>query len=415
MKKQRPFFKKPLFIVVAACLCAVIAIFSWNRYNRQSKFEKEQNTKTVLVVRRDVRRDLLLTGKILPSSSIAVYSPVSGQLKQIHVQEGQRVIDGQLLFAVLQDTSGQKELEARQSEVQRTRIELQAAEENLERRKNVKDLFSQAENEKAENDFDRAQLAYNTAREQLNLLENSLGLSGSAGTSRKSRKGIDSRTSIIFVKAPKKGVVTFLNKAVGESVMATTESAEATGREVLIVSDIEQMMVRSRILESDLAIVKTGQPVQIKLDAFPEKSYRGKVSRISQQGVEDKAGGYTYFVTDILIENPDQDVRAQMNASVELIAAERKDVLALPANAVATLSGNSVVELPRQSSNSPARYKSIKTGITTDLWVEIEGDDLKVGDKVLEIDFARLDLKKLAEGRLGDGAVSESTSTINKK
>ncbi|NBW82351.1 biotin/lipoyl-binding protein, partial [bacterium] len=248
MKKQRPFFKKPLFIIIAASLCAIIAIFSWTRYNRLAKFEKDQNAKTVSVVRRDIRRDLLLTGKILPSSSIAVYSPVSGQLKQIHVQEGQRVNDGQLLFAVLQDTSGQKELEARQSEVQRTRLELQAAEENLERRKNVKDLFSQVENEKAENDFERAQLAHNTAREQLNLLENSLGLSGGTNPIRKTKKGVVSRTSIIFVKAPKRGVVTFLNKAVGESVMATTESAEATGREVLILSDIEQMMVRSKIL-----------------------------------------------------------------------------------------------------------------------------------------------------------------------
>ena len=404
-----------MFIIIAASLCAIIAIFSWTRYNRLAKFEKDQNAKTVSVVRRDIRRDLLLTGKILPSSSIAVYSPVSGQLKQIHVQEGQRVNDGQLLFAVLQDTSGQKELEARQSEVQRTRLELQAAEENLERRKNVKDLFSQVENEKAENDFERAQLAHNTAREQLNLLENSLGLSGGTNPIRKTKKGVVSRTSIIFVKAPKRGVVTFLNKAVGESVMATTESAEATGREVLILSDTEQMMVRSKILESDLAIVKTGQPVQIKLDAFPEKSYRGKVNRISQQGIEDKAGGYTYFVTDILIENPDQDVRAQMNASVELVAAERKDVLALPANAVATLSGNSVVELPRTSPSSPAQYKSIKTGIMTDLWVEIESNELKVGDKVLEIDFARLDLKKLAEGHLGEGPSGESTSSIKKK
>ncbi|MFZ9518907.1 MAG: efflux RND transporter periplasmic adaptor subunit [Silvanigrellaceae bacterium] len=416
MKKQRPFYKKPLFIVIAACLCAAIGMISWTRFNRLAKFEKDQNAKTVSVVRRDIRKDLLLTGKILPSSSIAVYSPVSGQLKQIHVQEGQKVDEGQLLFAVLQDTSGQKELEARQSEVQRTRIELQAAEENLDRRQNVKDLFSQAENEKAENDFERARLAFNTAREQLNLLENSLGLSGAANPDRKTKKKDSSRTSIIFVKAPRRGVVTFLNKAVGESVMATAESAEATGREVLIVSDTEQMMVRSKILESDLAIVKTGQPVQIKLDAFPEKSYRGKVNRISQQGVEDKAGGYTYFVTDILIESPDQDVRAQMNASVELVAAERKDVLALPANAVATLSGNSVVELPRSSASEPARYKSVKTGIMTDLWIEIEGDALKIGDKVLEIDFAKLDLKKLAEGRLGvENAVDSARGSIHQK
>lgn len=402
MKNKKPLYKNTLVLISLTIVSIIIASFAWTRYNRRAQFENEQATRTVSVVRRDVRRDLLLTGKVLPSSSIAVYSPVSGQLKQIVVQEGEHVKDGQILFAVLQDTSGQKELEARQNEVQRTKLELQAAEENLERRRNVKDLFSQAENEKAENDFERAQLAYTAARQQLNLLENALGLSAD-GKTRKTKRGAESRTSIVYIKAPKQGVITFLNKAAGESVMATTESAEATGREVLIISDTDKMMVRSRILESDLAVVNVGQPVQIKLDAFPQKSYRGVVSRISQQGVEDKTGGYTYFVTDMVIEKPDANVRAQMNASIELVVAEKKDVLALPANAVASLSGHSVVELPRESPTSLPQYRAIKTGIATDLWVEIMGDELKLGDKVLEIDFAKLDLKRLAEGKLGDG------------
>lgn len=409
MKNKKPFYKNTLVLISFAIVALVIASFAWTRYNRRAQFEKEQASRTVSVVRRDVRRDLLLTGKVLPSSSIAVYSPVSGQLKQIVVQEGEHVKDGQILFAVLQDTSGQKELEARQNEVQRTKLELQAAEENLERRRNVKDLFSQAENEKAENDYERAQLAYTAARQQLNLLENALGLSAD-GKPKKTKRGVESRTSIVYIKAPKQGVITFLNKAAGESVMATTESAEATGREVLIISDTDKMMVRSRILESDLAVVNVGQSVQIKLDAFPQKSYRGAVSRISQQGVEDKTGGYTYFVTDMVIEKPDANVRAQMNASIELVVAEKKDVLALPANAVASLSGNSVVELPRESPTSPAQYRSIKTGIATDLWVEILGDELKLGEKVLEIDFAKLDLKSLAEGKLGDRSAPSTPS-----
>jgi multidrug efflux pump subunit AcrA (membrane-fusion protein) len=404
-KAQKPLFKRPLFIAGVLIIFLIAGGFGWSRYNRLATFKREQSKRMVKVVRRDVRRDLLLTGKVLPSSSIAVYSPVSGQLKQVLVQEGQRVKEGQTLFAVLQDTSGQRELEARQGEVEKARIELLAARENLDRRRDVRDLFSQAENEKAENDYDRAKVAYDNARQQLSLLENALGLKSNKhenATTRKTSSG--ARTSVIYVKAPKEGVVTFLNKAVGESVMATTESAEATGREVMILSDTERMMIRSRILEADLAVVKSGQSVAIKLDAFPEKSYRGIVNRISQQGVEDKSGGFTYFVTDMLIEKPDADVRAQMNATVELIVAERKDVLALPANAIATLSGHSVVELPRATPDAPSVYKAVKTGISTDLWVELADQQLSAGDQVLEIDFAKLDLKKLAEGSLGESA-----------
>ena len=417
MKSNKPFYKKTLFIVAASAVVLICGGWGFSRYNRMAKFRSQQEGRAVKVVRRDVKRDLLLTGKVLPASSIAVYSPVSGQLRQILVSEGQRVKENEILFAVQQDTSGQKELEARQSEVQRTRLELQAAEENLERRKIVKDLFSQTENEKAENDYQRAKLAFDAARQQLTLLEDTLGLAATKNGRKQvtANSSKSARLSMIYMKAPKQGVVTFLNKAVGESVMATTESAESTGREVLIISDTDKMMVRSRILESDLAVVKVGQAVQIKLDAFPNKPYQGVVSRISQQGVEDKAGGYTYFVTDMLIKNPDLDVRAQMNASIELLVAEHKNVLALPANAVATLAGHSVVELPRNSPSEPPHYKSIRTGLTTDLWIEILNDDMNEGTEVLEIDFAKLDLARLADGTLSETTRKHEPSSTSKE
>ena len=412
MKSKKKFHQTTWFKLAVASVVIASAVAGYLSYRTSAQFTKKQLSRSVKVVRRDIRRDLLLTGKVLPASSIAVYSPVSGQLKQILVNEGDVVEEKQILFSAQQDSSGQKELESRQAEVQRTRLEMQAAEENLERRRNVRDLFSQLENEKAENDYDRAKLAFDSARQQLTLLEEALGLNSSGKNSGK--KKTNGRLSTIFVKAPKKGMVTFLNKAEGESVMATAESAEATGREVLTISDTDQMMVRSRILESDLSVVQTGMPVQIRLDAFPQKTYQGLVRRISQQGVEDKTGGYTYFVTDILIQNPDLDVRSQMNATIELIVAEKKNVLALPANSVATLNGNSVVELPRNSTSDPVRYKKIKAGLATDLWVEVAEEDFKEGDSVLEIDFAKIDLRKLSEGKLGNGD-SPATEKLGKR
>lgn len=405
MKQKKKIHQSTWFRIALAALFLTAGAYAFLNYRKAAAFSKKQSARSVKVVRRDVRRDLLLTGKVLPASSIAVYSPVSGQLTQILVGEGDVVSEKQILFSVQQDSTGQKELESRQAEVQRTRLEMQAAEENLERRRNVRDLFSQLENEKAENDYYRAKLAFESARQQLSLLEEALGLTAKNKQAR--QRSTNGRLSTIFVKAPKKGMVTFLNKAEGESVMATAESAEATGREVLTISDTDQMMVRSRILESDLSVVQTGLPVQIRLDAFPKKTYQGVIKRISQQGVEDKSGGYTYFVTDILIENPDLDVRSQMNATIELVVAESKNVLALPANAIATLNGHSVVELPRESDGESVRYKKIKAGLATDLWVEVTGDELKEGDAVLEIDFAKIDLRKLSEGKLGEGTGRE--------
>lgn len=387
--------------VVAGCVGG--GVFYLNQRSAKQA-QAELDKRKVKVERRDIRKELTLTGKVLPSSSAAVYSPVSGQLKEIFVQEGATVQQGTTLFSVIQDTSGQRELEAVQTEVDRARLEFNVAQQNLESRKSVKDLFSDTENRRLEDEASRRRLEYDAARQKLDLLRERLGLQGQPLPTRQASKqarGGGREEALIFVKAPKSGVVTFLAKSVGESVLATAESADATGREILTIADLEKMIVRSRILESDLASVKTGMPVTVRLDAFRAKEYAGTVSRISQQGIEDRNAGYTYFVTDVVFDRPDDDVRSQMNATISLLVAERKNVLSLPAVAVATLGGNSVVELP-PGPDGKARYRKVQVGLSTESFVEISDVGIKEGDEFLEIDFSKLDLKALSQGKLGD-------------
>lgn len=402
MVKKKSRLVRTLVLAGAGALAIGGAVFAVTS-RQAAEVAKKVNARKVKVEIKDVRKQLDITGKVLPQSSAAVYSPVSGQLKQLYVEEGARVKARDNLFAVLQDTAGQSELESRRNELNKARLELRAAEDNIERRRSVKDLFSDTENQRAENEYQRAKLEFEAARQRLSLLEDTLGLDTPASAVKPPRA--EGPLSLIYVRAPRDGVVTFVNKSVGESVLATTEMAEATGREVLTLSDLDRLIVRSRILEADLASVKAGTEVSVKLDAYPDKRYKGRVSRISQQGIEDKNGGYTYFVTDVLIENPDADVRAQMNASIEILVAEKKGVLALPANAVATLNGFSVVEVPGTDPLRPV-YKPVKTGLATDTFVEIAQGTLKPGDEVLEIDFSKLDLKLLAQGKLGKGNVN---------
>ena len=367
-------------------------------YRSKQKAEKALEKRKVTVEIKDLKKELVLTGKVLPSSSAAVYSPVSGQIKEIFVKEGQSVKTGDRLFSVIQDSSGQKELEAAENDLAKALLELRSAEENWERRMSVKDLFSETENRRAEDDVARRKLEQKAALQRLDLLKEKLGLTDI-------KRGFNSKgtgDSIIFVRAPKSGIVTFINRTQGESVLATTENADATGREVLTISDLEKMIVRSRILEADLSLVNLGKPVEVKLDAYRETSYQGTISRISQQGIEDRNAGYTYFVTDVTFERPDANVRSQMNATLEIKVAEKKAVPTLPALAVATMGEHSVVEKVLQDGKT--EFQSIKTGLSNESLVEITDPSIKVGDSFLEIDFSKLDLKALAEGALGKKA-----------
>lgn len=367
--------------------------------NRQSAraFQEEQRKRIVKAEAHDIRKELVLTGKVMPSGSASVYAPVSGQLTEILVKEGQRVKQGQDLFIVLQDTVGQHDLDARRAEVDKAKLELQNTQENLARRKGVRDLFTEAENRELELNFERRRLEFAAARERLALLETNLGIAGR----RRPGAAVAGGTSKIYVKAPRAGLVTYISKFVGERVFGTVETAEAKGREVLIIADDEKMIVRSRILEADLAAVKLGHAASIKLDAFRDKEYAGTVTRISQQGIEDSTAGYTFFETDIAIEKPDADVRASMNSSIVLVLEEKKGVLSLPTSAVASLNGHSVIELPREGKGAEVKYRQIKTGLANEQYVEVLEDSVKPGDEVLKLDFATLDLTELAKGTLG--------------
>ena len=405
--KKNPSKKKWKLILF---LCAFLGLIAGAGFflRRQSQNAKiaEIKKKTVKVERKDIRKELVLSGKVLPLSSVAVYSPVSGQIREIFVQEGGAVKHDARLFSVIQDTTGQRELEAAESDYQRAALEMRVSQEAVERRQSVIDLFSDAENSRLEDEASRRKLEFQVAQQRLNLLRESLGLlKGAAGKQNSKRTTTKDGESVIFVKAPKAGIVTFINKSVGESVLATTANADASGREVLTISDVEQMIVRSRILESDLALVKINTPVTLKLDAYRDKEYEGVVSRISQQGVEDRNAGYTYFVTDVIFKKPDADVRAQMNSTIRLLVSERKNVLTLPAIAVASLNGNSIVEqLPANGafSDPKAKYQKVSIGLTTETSVEITDPQVREGEEFLEIDFSKLDLKALAEGKLGE-------------
>jgi multidrug efflux pump subunit AcrA (membrane-fusion protein) len=392
MKKTSRVYK---FLILLSIVTLAAGGAGWGLYHRKNKKAVEALEKrTVKVETKDIKKELVLTGKVLPSSSAAVYSPTSGQIKEIFVQEGQAVKKDQNLFSVIQDTSGQRELEASQNEVAKSSLEVRVAQETVDRKKSVRDLFSEAENRRDEDELARRRLEFQAAVDRLDLLKERFGLEGR--NTQRSKSG----DSIIFVKSPKDGVVTLINRSVGESVLATNESADSSGREVMTVSDLEKIIVRSRILEADLAAVKMGMSVEVKLDAYRDSTYQGTISRISQQGVEDRNAGYTYFVTDVTFDRPDANVRSQMNATLVLNVDERKQVKTLPALAVATMGQHSVVEM-RKGTTLETEYRAVKTGLSNETDVEILDEDIKPQEAFLEIDFSKLDLKSLAEGKLG--------------
>jgi HlyD family secretion protein len=143
--------------------------------------------------------------------------------------------------------------------------------------------------------------------------------------------------------------------------------------------------------------VKEGLPVKVRLDAYPDIAYDGKVEQIGGQGRADSKAGFTYFDVYVGINQKDARLLPEMNATVDLIFAEQNDALTLPVSCVLMLPGKSYVRIADAADPKGYRYASVQTGAVNATDVQIVSG-LKEGDEVMEIDFASPQIFEVAEG-----------------
>ena len=101
---------------------------------------------------------------------------------------------------------------------------------------------------------------------------------------------------------------------------------------VMTLGDIQQVFVRGKVDEADIGFVRLGMPARITTESFRDKVFTGKVTQISPIGVE--KDNVTTFEVEVSIENPGQELKANMTANAEVILEERPDALIIPEAAV---------------------------------------------------------------------------------
>ncbi len=360
---------------------------------QRARAKQRDDVTTYTVSRKTVQHTLQLAGRVVPVTSLVITPRQSGRVAAIAVQEGAQVKEGDLLFSMTLEAQGQTELLAQRSEVQRLELEVQAQNARLNEKRPVRELLGQAQISRDESTLEAQRLALRTAKDRLAVLEKDLGLSVKAKKSDKS-----ANNGIVYVNAPSPGIVTLIDKRPGDFVLGGgAGDASASERMVMTIADMSSLLVRTRVLEADLRHVTKDLPVKVKIDAYPESSFTGVVRRIGGQGRVDTKGGYTYFDVDVGIDQMDARALPEMNTTIELILAKRENVLALPLNAVAIFPDRALVRVPDESKDEGYAEKTVKVGVVSETEAEIV-EGLAENDKVLEIDFAALDLDGDGDG-----------------
>ncbi len=167
------------------------------------------------------------------------------------------------------------------------------------------------------------------------------------------------------------------------TIIPSATSPVATGVAIVQIADRSRMFVDAQVDEASLASVSNEQEVDIMLDAFPNTPYSGKVTRVDPQA--EAIQNVTYIHVQIEITDADARLKPGMNATCEFIVDRKKNVLAVPSEAVKEAQdGSKYVEVLDAKKQPPVPERvTVVVGIEGMVHTEITGGQLPKGAEVV--------------------------------
>lgn len=330
--------------------------------------------------RGNITEKVTASGIINPISTINVGTQVSGTIKEIYVDYNSEVKKNQMLALIDPDLFEAKVAQQRAAlDIAKAQVLLQEStvkynEKNLKRIRKLNNQKYSADKELdlAEKDYDTsiAQLALNKA--QVEQAEASLQ---------------SAETELRYTKiiSPVDGIVVSKAVEVGQTVAASFQTPTLFN----VAEDLTKMQIEASVVEADIAKVKEGQVVEFSVDSFPDEIFYGIVTQVRNEAIT-TSNVVTYEVI-IEIDNRDLRLKPGMTANVEVITAQKENVLLVPNKALRFTydDGGSAVKKRYKDrglwileDGKPVRV-SILTGVYDDEFTEVSGAELKEGEEVI--------------------------------
>ncbi|MDD5772943.1 MAG: efflux RND transporter periplasmic adaptor subunit [bacterium] len=175
------------------------------------------------------------------------------------------------------------------------------------------------------------------------------------------------------VTAPMAGTILQTNVAEG-TVISSGMSLNSIGTTIAVMANLTKVYIDADVDETDIGKIQVGQSVKITVDAFPKKNFEGRIIRIAPLGVI--VQNVTTFNVRVEIKNPSIILKPGMNASLEMITSEGKDVLFIPNDSIKDKDKTKIVYVIKDDKSVE---REVKTGVNNWEFTEIvsgleEGD-----------------------------------------
>jgi len=182
------------------------------------------------------------------------------------------------------------------------------------------------------------------------------------------------------IVAPIDGLVLSRDVEVGDAVSSILVLGSSATL-VMTLGDVHEVYVKGKVDESDIGKVTLGQPARIKVESFKDKTFNGKVTKISPMGVE--KDNVTTFEVRVSVDNSSGELKPEMTANAEIVLEEHKNVLIVPEGALKyDKNKQASVEVPDHNGKDGKREVKVKIGISNGSKTELLAG-LKKDDKVI--------------------------------
>ena len=381
---------------IAALLVIVLVVVGFTRGGT-----KIDPSKLAKVEKGDLAKSVVATGKIEPITKVEIKSKASGIVKKLYVDAGDKVKSGQLLAELDKD-----EIEA---QVKQSAASLAAAESNhgaaeadLVRAQadaqgvdvpTLKRAYERAQRMAKEGvvsaaTLDDAQRAYELAVNKQDIAKAQVvtdkakiaQAKAQVAQARATLDQLKEQLSYTTIVAPIDGIILSRDVEMGDAVSSILVMGSAATL-VMTVGDTHEVYVKGKVDESDIGKVYLGQPARIKVESFKDKTFTGKVTKISPMGVE--KDNVTTFEVRVSIDNPGGELKAAMTANAEIILEEHKNVLMIPEGAIIyDKDKKASVEVPASNGKDSKKKLAISIGISNGAKTEVTSG-LKEGEQVV--------------------------------
>ncbi len=370
--------RRPLLLLIAI-VGLLLLLFVVRQYWQRNA----ANYQTTTVTRGGLTQSVTATGTLNPVVNVQVGSQVSGNIAKLFADFNSQVKAGQVVAqidpALFQATVTQAE-----GDLANAQAALELAKVNAVR---TQDLFTKRNSAQA--DLDQAMATLHQAEANVKIKQGALD---------KAKADLDH----CAITSPIDGVVISRNVDVGQTVAASLQAPVI----FTIANDLAKMQIDSNVAEADVGVVSIDQNVDFTVDAFPMRTFHGKVIQVRNAPIT--VQNVVTYDTVIGVSNPDLKLKPGMTANVSILIAHRDNVLQIknaalryrPADATPTEAKSTSPSAPSSARSSGGRERrsgertvyvlsggrpkptQIKTGISDGISTEVlEG--LKEGDRVV--------------------------------